>query len=152
MGARDANVVLVVEDLEDDAKLLQVLLNQLGILNPVRMVLNGNEAVAYLKGIPPYSDRIQHPLPGIIFLDLKLPGMDGFEFLGWLKSQPQLKNTFIVVISGFGDLASIQRAYALGANTFLVKPCRAPDLENIIGYYPAYWIRSLAPSPPPSPI
>src|SRR5204863_2892021 len=77
MSAHDnANVVLVVEDLEDDAKLLQLLLEQSGILNPVRVVLNCAEAIAYLQGAPPFADRTQHPLPGVIFLDLKLPGMD----------------------------------------------------------------------------
>ena len=151
MSAHDnANVVLVVEDLEDDAKLLQLLLEQSGILNPVRVVLNCAEAIAYLQGAPPFSDRTQHPLPGVIFLDLKLPGMDGFGFLEWLKSHPELKSAFIVVISGFGDLPSIRRAYALGANTFLVKPCRAPDLENIIGYYPEYWKRSTPSSSTPT--
>jgi two-component system response regulator len=81
-------------------------------------------------------------------VDLKLPGIDGFELLRWLRGRDELKSSFIVVLSAAGDMVSIQAAYALGANSFLVKPCRAADLENLVLAYPTPWL--LAINPPPS--
>lgn len=147
MTPHRASVILIVEDYEDDAKLLEMLLTGAAVGNPIRIVLSAEQAIAYLLGAPPYSDRVRFPLPSVIFLDLKLPGIDGFEFLRWVRANPHSQGAFIVVFSATGDLASVQAAYALGANTFLVKPCRPADLENLITCYPDLWIRS---TPPPS--
>jgi CheY-like chemotaxis protein len=146
MSTVEANVVLIVEDYEDDAKLLELLLTGAGVTNPVRTVLSGEHAIAYLQGTPPFWDRAKHPMPSVIFLDLKLPGIDGFELLRWLRANPNLKEVFIIVLSATGDLMSVQAAYALGANSFLVKPCRPADLENLIVCYPNLWARSIPPS------
>jgi CheY-like chemotaxis protein len=151
MSANESKVVLIVEDYEDDAKLLEMLLANAGIANPVRTVLSAEQAISYLQGAPPFRDRTRYPLPSVIFLDLKLPGIDGFEFLRWLRTNPQLQHSFIVVLSATGDLMSVRAAYALGANSFLVKPCREADLLNLITCYPDLWIRLPAPgslSPP----
>src|SRR5579871_2496270 len=152
MSANESKVVLIVEDYEDDAKLLEMLLTKAGIANPVQTVLSGEQAILYLQGAPPYWDRTRFPLPSIIFLDLKLPGIDGFEFLRRLRENPQLQSAFIVVISATGDLTSVQAAYTLGANSFLVKPCREADLSNLIACYPHLWTRLPPPgssTPPP---
>lgn len=157
MNTLDPRTILIIEDLEDDAKLLQMLLTNSGIFNPVRVALSAEEAITYLEGIPPYSNRALYPLPTVIFIDLKLPGIHGFEFLRWLKAHPELKNIFLVVLSAAGDLISVQTAYALGANSFLIKPCRAADLENLVACYPDFWVRSLGlgftpkPEEPPTP-
>ena len=152
MSANESKAVLIVEDYEDDAKLLEMLLTNAGIANPVRTVLSAEQAISYLQGAPPYWDRSKHPLPFIIFLDLKLPGIDGFEFLRRLRSNPELQRSFIVVLSATGDLMSVQAAYALGANSFLVKPCREADLLNLITCYPDLWTRLPPPgSPSPTP-
>ena len=151
MSADESKVVLIVEDYEDDAKLLEMLLTNAGVANPVRTVLSAEQAIAYLKDAPPYWDRAKYPLPSVIFLDLKLPGIDGFEFLRWLRATPPLQRAFIVVLSATGDLTSVQAAYALGANSFLVKPCREADLLNLITCYPDLWTRLPPPALPPSP-
>jgi CheY-like chemotaxis protein len=140
MSVLDSKTVLIVEDYEDDAKLLQLMLANAGISNPTRVALSAEEAITYLKGIPPYYNRFLYPLPGVIFVDLKLPGIDGFEFLRWLRAREDLKGAFVVVLSATGDMISIQAAYALGANTFMVKPCRAADLENLILAFPELWV------------
>jgi CheY-like chemotaxis protein len=135
--------ILIVEDYEDDAKLLQVLLTNCGIANPVRIVLSAEEAINYLAGGPPFADRSAYPLPDVVFVDLKLPGMSGFDLLRWMKEHPELKHTFTVILSATGDLTSVQAAYALGANTFLIKPCRTADLENLVICYPDFWQRAI---------
>jgi CheY-like chemotaxis protein len=139
---------MIVEDYEDDAKLLQLLLTNGGIFNPVRIALSAEDAMTYLGGVPPYSNRALHPLPSVIFVDLKLPGIDGFELLRWLKQHVELKGIFVVVLSATGDLISVQSAYALGANSFLIKPCRPADLENLVACYPDFWTRAMIPGIP----
>lgn len=152
-----SKLILIVEDYEDDAKLLQVLLTQCGIANPVRIALSAEEAMKYLAGGPAFADRAKHPLPGAVFVDLKLPGISGFDLLRWMKGHPELTNTFVVVLSATGDLTSVQAAYALGANTFLIKPCRTADLENLVICYPEFWEQAIppqmlqAPHPEPPP-
>jgi len=147
-----SKLILIVEDYEDDAKLLQVLLTNCGLANPVRIALSAEEAMNYLVGAPPFADRVRFPLPGVVFVDLKLPGISGFDLLRWMKGHPELANTFVVVLSATGDLPSVQAAYALGANTFLIKPCRPADLENLVICYPDFWDRAIIPllSQPPS--
>lgn len=147
MNAPDSRTFLIVEDYEDDARLLQLLLSNAGVLNATQVCFSAEEAIAYLKATP----RAVSPLPSIIFVDLKLPGIDGFEFLRWLRARDEFKSTFIVVLSAAGDLSSIQAAYSLGANTFLVKSCRAADLENLILAYPSLWSRAILPMPPEGP-
>jgi CheY-like chemotaxis protein len=147
----ESKLLLIVEDYEDDAKLLQLLLTNGGIFNPVRIALSAEEAMTYLEGVPPFSNRTLYPLPSVIFVDLKLPGIDGFGLLRWLKQRPELKNIFLVVLSATGDLISVQAAYDLGANSFLIKPCRPADLENLAICYPDFWMRMVAPKIPQQP-
>jgi CheY-like chemotaxis protein len=151
MSALDPTIILIVDDYEDDAKLLQIMLTNAGILNPTRVALSAEEAITYLRGVPPYSNRAIYPLPSAIFVDLKLPGIDGFELLRWLRTRDELKGSFVVVLSAAGDMVSIQAAYALGANSFLVKPCRAADLENLVIAYPDPWLRAIIPPPSTAP-
>jgi CheY-like chemotaxis protein len=138
----DSKLILIVEDYEDDAKLLQLLLANSGIINEVRTTLSAEDAINYLAGVPPFSNRTIYPLPAVVFVDLKLPGINGFELLRWMKGHPELKSIFVVVLSATGDLVSVQAAYSLGANSFLIKPCRPADLENLIICYPAFWVRT----------
>ena len=151
MQTAHSKLILIVEDYEDDAKLLQVLLTNCGLANPVRIALSAEETMNYLAGGPPFADRSLYPLPAIVFVDLKLPGISGFDLLRWMKGNPELKHTFVVVLSATGDLTSVQAAYALGANSFLIKPCRAADLENLVICYPSFWERAVPPAllPPP---
>jgi len=144
----DSKLILIVEDYEDDAKLLQILLSNTGVTNEVRITLKAEDAINYLEGVPPFSNRSLYPLPSAVFVDLKLPGISGFELLRWMKNHPELKDMFVVVLSATGDLISVQAAYSLGANSFLTKPCRPVDLENLIEAYPKFWSRPVPPLPP----
>jgi CheY-like chemotaxis protein len=97
--------------------------------NPLQIVRNGDEAIAYLAGEREFSNRAEFPLPRVILLDLKLPGTDGFEVLKWIRAQPGLKSLIVVVLTSSDHIRDVNEAYALGANSFMVKPM---DFENIV--------------------
>ena len=88
----------------------------------------------------PYGDRGRYPLPALMLLDLKLPGMSGFEVLLWLRQQPGLKRLPVVVLTSSKENTDINRAYELGANSYLVKPASFDALVNIIERLNHYWL------------
>ena len=96
---------------------------------PLRVVTNGEEALAYLDGFGQYADRAQFPMPDIILLDLKMPKMDGFEVLRAVRNQPNLHAIRIIVLTSSQDIFDLQKAYALGASSFLVSKKR-PARKN----------------------
>src|SRR5882762_3580856 len=107
-------VILVVEDRQDDVILIRRALAQAKVPNPVHVVGDGEEAQAYLLGTGQYSDRSRFPLPDLVLLDLKLPKMDGFELLRWIRSQQDLKALRIVVLTSSQATYDINRAYEMG--------------------------------------
>ena len=123
--------VLLAEDNEHDALFVARLFQSCGIVNPLRVVSNGREAICYLKGEGWYSDRVAHPLPVLLLLDLRMPVADGLDVLIWLNTQP--KPDFpIVVLTAFEDLKAMNEAYRLGAHSFLLKPIQARDFLPLV--------------------
>src|SRR4051812_22677364 len=92
----DTAVILLVEDREDDIVIIRKSFGKAGLLNPLQVVRNGEEAVAYLMGDKPYANRGEYPLPDLILLDLKMPRMDGFEVLTWIRTQPGIRGLPVV--------------------------------------------------------
>src|SRR5215831_18776333 len=128
---KDQATILMVEDDAADATLLRRAFSKAKVLNPIRVVTSAEEAVAYLKGVDKYRDRAQYPLPALILLDLKLPGMSGHGFLAWLRAQPDLKALRVIVLSGSDNMRDINVAYQLGANSFLTKPTDSDRLVEL---------------------
>lgn len=133
------NPILIVEDSDADAIWLKRQLNAAGLCNPCHTVATGEEAIAYLKGTGEYSQRDKYPLPKVIFLDMRLPGMNGFDFLQAIKATAVEQGILIVTLTGLEDLRAMRRAYDLGARSFLTKPCRLADIENLIHGFSGYW-------------
>jgi len=110
---------------------------------PVRLkvVNDGNEAIQYLEGAGQYGDREQYPVPNVILLDLKMPRITGFEFLEWLRSKGPSKHRFIpvVVMSSSVLKEDVDRAYSLGANSYLVKPVSWALFKERIKAIGIYW-------------
>ena len=121
-------VILLVEDREDDIILIERAFLKAGIINPVQRVRDGEEAILYLRGDGKFSNRDEYPLPDLVLLDLALPGLDGFQVLEWVRQDPGLRALRIVVLTSSNDLKDVNRAYQLGANSFLVKPLDFADL------------------------
>src|SRR5205814_1131635 len=110
------------------------------LVNPLRIVRDGEDAVSYLAGTAPYSDRTRHPIPSLILLDLKLPRKSGLEVLAWLRGEASLKYTPVVVLSSSAETRDIEKAYALGVNSYLVKPVSFGDLLEMVKSIGMYWM------------
>lgn len=136
----DQAVFLLVEDSENDIALIQRAFAQSQMLNPVVVVKNGEEAMAYFMGIGPYKNRAEFPLPSLVLLDLKLPGMSGIEFLKWLRQQPGMSTTRVVVLTSSNLTRDVNDAYQAGANSFLVKPVDFEMFAQIAAALSGYWL------------
>ena len=115
-------IILLVEDDEDDVFLMERALSRTGLEVPMHIAANGQEAIEYLSGSGRYGDRAAHPLPALIFLDLKLPFVNGFEVLEWMRSQPALTEIQVLVLTSSPEDRDRQRAQSLGVKAYLVKP------------------------------
>lgn len=132
--------ILMVEDDPNDILLTQRAFMQASLVNPLRIVRDGDEAVAYLGGRGIYADRSRYPLPSLILLDLKLPKRSGLEVLEFLRGQPALKQTPVIVLTSSQESSDIQRAYALGANSYLLKPVGFDGLLDMVKAIGMYWV------------
>jgi CheY-like chemotaxis protein len=132
--------VLLIEDNPNDVLLIQRAFRKANITAPLHVVNDGDAAVAYLSGADPYGDRIQHPLPALILLDLKLPRRSGSEILEWLKQQPDLKRIPVVILTASKESIDINRVYDLGVNAYMVKPVMFDDLVKIVSALNLHWL------------
>jgi CheY-like chemotaxis protein len=117
-----AKVVLYVEDEEDDAIFMRLAFSRNGSDVDLRVVVSGQEAINYLAGEKPYSDRLLHPLPALVLLDLNLPLVSGFEVLKWIRQEPEHRTLPVVIFSSSGRLEDKTRALELGADHYIQKP------------------------------
>jgi CheY-like chemotaxis protein len=125
----DLAVILLVDDDDNDLFLLRRSFAKANVLNPIQLARSGEDAIAYLSGEGKCCDRSQYPVPGLVLIDLKMRGKDGFEVLGWIRKQSGFLALPVVVLSGNEDAHLRTRAYQLGASAFLVKP---NDLQHSV--------------------
>lgn len=137
---QETQVFLLIEDNEDDSLLLRKAFIRGNLLNPMHWLKTGEEAIDYLKGTGKFSNRTEYPLPAIVLLDLKLPGMSGFDVLRWIRSQPTLSRLRVIVLTSSDSIQDVNLAYRLGANSFLVKPMDLDHLCRMTEALQGYWI------------
>jgi CheY-like chemotaxis protein len=132
--------VLLVEDDPSDFRLIQRAFARLDQPLNITRLTNGDEVVDYLAGRPPYENRALYPIPSLVLLDIKLPRRSGFEVLSWIRSQRSaIKRLPVVILSSSLHSADINRAYDLGANSYLAKPETAAKLAEMVSHVQAYW-------------
>jgi CheY-like chemotaxis protein len=134
-------VILLAEDREDDILLIRQAFQKGGINVPLFVVRNGEEVVAYLRGEGKFFNRDEYPLPSLLLLDLKMPRMDGFEVLKWIRNQPGLNTLRVVVLTSSERIRDVNIAYNLGANSFLVKPMDFEHVVELTKILKDYWLR-----------
>jgi CheY-like chemotaxis protein len=131
--------ILLVEDDENDVLLIQRAFQKAGLREVLKVVRGGDEAIAYLSGSGNYANRERFPFPFMVLLDLKMPGTNGFEVLQWIRSEPNCKRLLAVVLTSSNLQADVDRAYELGANSYLVKPVGFTEMLNLIQRFEMYW-------------
>lgn len=132
MSNSEHPVILLAEDSEDDVLMLRRAFRQAGIELPLQVVSNGEQAIAYLMGQGKFANRAEYPLPDLFLLDLKMPRKNGFDVLIWLRQHPTLAPLRTVVLTTSDEIRDVNRAYALGANSFLTKPLDFTDFKNTL--------------------
>jgi CheY-like chemotaxis protein len=131
---------LLVEDDPNDVFLMQRAFRKANLAFALHVARDGQEAIEYLTHQGQFADATRFPVPNLILLDLKMPRKNGFETLAWLRQQPGLKRIVALVFSSSREIADINRAYDLGANSYLVKPGEFKTLVDMAKLLTTYWL------------
>lgn len=139
--------ILLVEDNRMDVELTLDAFREARLLNTVHVSPTGQDALDYLFGRDRYADRDAHPMPNLVLLDLKLPGIDGFDVLREVKGTPILKRLPVIVLTSSREEGDRALTYDIGANSYIVKPVSFAGFLDVVRQIEGYWI-SLNVAPP----
>jgi len=131
------NKILHVEDNPDDVMLMNLAFNRAGIPAKLQVVSDGDEAIAALE-----NGTFAGGPPVCVLLDVKLPRVSGLEVLAWIRNQPHLRRLPVILLTSSSQTADINRAYDLGANSFLVKPPDLDSLTQLVRTVAHYWVQT----------
>ncbi|HEY5239030.1 MAG TPA: response regulator [Rhizomicrobium sp.] len=129
---RESQPILIVEDSTDDFEATKRAFSKANLHNPIKHVFNGEDALSYLR-----SDALTKP--GLILLDLNMPGLDGRKTLEIIKQTPKLKKIPVVILTTSDDERDVKACYELGANTYIQKPVDFDGLIAAIRRLKEYW-------------
>jgi two-component system response regulator len=129
--------ILLIEDNPDHVELIVKALQDNNVLNEVHVVTSGEQGLDFLYQRGAYVDAAR---PGLILLDIKLPGMDGIEFLKQIKSDPKLKLLPVVVLSTSESEKDIMGCYGCGANSYISKPLDFRQFDKVVKDLKIYWL------------
>jgi CheY-like chemotaxis protein len=133
-------VILIAEDLEADVFLIRRALAAVGVQNPIHVVRDGEECLAYMHGSGKYANRDEYPLPDLLLLDLKMPRVDGFEVLCEIRGHKAFAALPIIVLTSSEQIFDVNKAYDIGANSFLVKPLEFENLTALMRTLSSFWL------------
>jgi CheY-like chemotaxis protein len=136
-----AGPILLVEDSEDDAELIGRAFQKAHIANPLEHAPDGDAAIRALEARA-------GDLPVLVLLDLKLPRRSGFEVLEWIRGNPTTRRLPVVVLTSSRQTTDVDRAYDLGANSYLVKPVKSDALVEMVRTLNLYWLVMNEPASP----
>ena len=139
--SRKTAAILVADDDENDVFFLRRAIHRVGLSNPLFVSHDGQEAIDYLQGVPPYDNRTQYPLPALLLLDLKMPRVNGFDVLSWLSQRPDLKDICVVVLSSSAHEDDMRKAKELGAHDFKTKPSEFHHLVQLVREVQRRWLQ-----------
>lgn len=132
--------LLIVEDNASDSELMIRTLKKNQLCNKIILTKDGEEALNYVFGKGQYADRDTYNLPGVIFLDIKLPKVNGLEVLRQLKENEQTQKIPVIIVSSSKEDPDIKSAYNLGANSYVVKPVGFNEFKEKIDQLGLYWL------------
>lgn len=131
--------ILLVEDNRMDVELTLDAFREARLANTIHVASNGQAALDYLFGHGPYADRATYPLPNLILLDLKLPGIDGHAVLRQIKETPELKRLPVIILTSSKEEGDRALSYDNGANSYLVKPVSFAGFLDVVRQLEDYW-------------
>ncbi len=140
MKDKKVDVILLVEDNPDHVDNTIYALRSVGVINSIKVVGDGKEALDYIYNEGEYVDKEKAPRPGLILLDIKLPKVDGFEVLEKLKADPDLKKIPVVILTTLDAPHDIEKGAILGANDYIVKPVKFDDFAKKVKNLGKYWL------------
>jgi CheY-like chemotaxis protein len=132
--------ILLAEDDKNDIFLMRRAFDNAGFHNPLHVVHNGQEVTNYLAGVGEYADRERYPLPGLLLLDLKMPLMDGFDVLAWLRGKEEFNTLPVVVLSSSKLDSDVGKSREMGVYDYRVKPQRFEDLVRLLDDVRRCWL------------
>jgi len=138
-AARQPITILLADDDLDDCLLAAEALQESRLANDLRVVHDGEALLAYLRRRGPYAVPGAAPQPGVILLDLNMPGLDGREALAQIKVDPALRQIPVVVLTTSRAEEDIYRSYDLGASSFISKPVTFTALVEVMRSLGRYW-------------
>ncbi len=131
--------ILLVEDNQMDVVLTLDAFKEAKLKNNVNVTRDGQEALDYLFGYGKFADRTLFPMPNLILLDLKMPGIDGFEVLRKVKSTDKLKRIPVVILTSSKEEGDRALSYDIGANSYLLKPVSFDGFTDVVKKIDDYW-------------
>jgi len=132
--------ILLVDDNKMDIELSLDAFKESKFANKINVVTSGQDALGYMFGNEKYKNRSEYPLPDMILLDLKMPGIDGHEVLKKIKGEPILKRIPIIILTSSKEEGDLHMSYDNGANSCLIKPISFKALLEIIKQLEEYWL------------
>jgi CheY-like chemotaxis protein len=136
-----AETILLVEDNRMDIELALDAFREAEVKHLVRVLRNGQTALDYMLGAGEYADRSKHPLPALILLDLKLPGIDGLQVARTLKTTPLVRRIPVVVLTSSKRQDDRTAAYDFGINSYVIKPISFDGFVGLIRQLTGYWLQ-----------
>ena len=128
--------ILLVEDNEDDIVLIQESFRDADHVRLLAVVRDGEQALAYLRRVPPYEDARR---PDLVMLDINMPRKSGFEVLDEMKADPELRSIPTVMLTTSAREEDVERSYAGGACSYLTKPVGFDELRSTVRSFALYW-------------
>jgi CheY-like chemotaxis protein len=142
-----ARTILYAEDDSDDAFFMQRAFRAARCEELLQIVSDGEQAIAYLAGTGAFADRQRHPLPALVLLDINMPICTGLDVLKWRRDQAALASLPVVVLTSSSLEADMNRALALGAIRYLVKPGHPDGLVELVKSLEQYWTPAASKGP-----
>lgn len=133
--------ILLAEDSDDDIFLMERAFKKAQLTNPLNIVSDGEQALAYLKGEGAYADRDKYPFPALLLLDIKMPRMNGLEVLSAIRQDPNLRRLVVIFLTASNLEKDVNLAFDLQANSYLVKPSDTDGMVNTLDKVKDYWLR-----------
>ncbi|MEO7085767.1 MAG: response regulator [Gemmatimonadaceae bacterium] len=132
--------ILLVEDNPDDVAMTLRALHKANIVNHIKVVRDGAEALAFIFGEGVYAAGHVENVPKLILLDLKLPKVDGFEVLKRVKADQRTKQIPVVILTSSKEQRDVVEGYELGVNSYIVKPVNFESFVDAVGKLGMYWL------------